>query len=748
MSRRLDVCVENILARMTLEDEQRLAVEVELHGHLDDLINECGRRGLDVNEAEAEAIRHFDDAPLLARLYNLSGGRYWRIVQRSIPMAFISLLLFLGYKDPVVFGIMWLGLTAIRAYPILRVKAGVDHGLILSPLLRPSRRIDWNRITRVRLESGHLFGARRIVIEYDGGKIAMPASAHGMRAAALALRAMRPEIIEPGALEYLLRFHSALVYEPIKRRLLASMGWLWILASYSLVFRVLWDGIGYPNGSIGLLPVLLIVPYQTRRLPDRPRAAVLNLLITILSFATLATLGASVFGNVYFVRQMVIISMMCMALGLMFTWWRAGRIALLITMFLAAGVFLDFRDKAKPEYLENQLTYGVIQLPYSEFTWLDGGESAAYIDARTTPTPENPQHTDYTLVIAKPGIELRRIALPVGNYWFIPPRPGTRLTLLSMPANSHLKESTIRTITADDRIDSMTLPFAVTPLYNSDSPWSPDGKYIYPGSPGGTSFLVDMSAKKFTTLSQRGLGAHIRWLDANRFKTCVFHNSTTATVTSIRIFETDVRTGISKLSREFQLKRGETPDFLDGLHYALVQHTLIDLETGKRIELPLATLLRDRDYKWEPRSERIAYAADEVGEDSKGNTYFGSLVVFDPTKGIVDQLDFDTPEKIRGIRLSPNGNQLLFNHSSCVNSVPSLMSLMHTEVWDLKTGKRHWLFTHNMISAILLEISASDLGIAAAPCWSPDGNEVVYPTIDLLQIARKNMNMSFILARP
>ncbi len=430
-----------------------------------------------------------------------------------------------------------------------------------------------------------------------------------------------------------------------------------------------------------------------------------------------------------------------------FTWWRADRLALTGTLILTAGLLAGFRTQARPDYLANQITFGTIHAPGSTFAWLDGGKSAAWIDAKLPPERGRKDFTDYALVIGQPGVESRRIPLPIGNHRLIPTRPGTRLTLLTLPENMQDQTSTLHIVQNDDRIDSITLPFIVPPIYNDDSPWSPDGKYLYAAPRGASGYLFDATTGQTTMLKQKQPGMYIRWLDANTFKTCSYSNLTTETA-SIKIYETDARSGASHLVRFLPLKKDETPTVLAGLHYALVENELLDMETGRRFVLPMAEPLAAGEFYWQPRTERICYLANAAGQDSYRKPLFEAIVVFHPQQGIVAQLDFKTPQRIRWLRLAPDGQRLLFSHSARVPGVKPFMALTHTELWDMASDRRTRLFTHGMIPAILMDVLLMDQNVAEAPCWSPSGDGVVYPTMETVQFARKKMDVSFILARP
>lgn len=752
MSKRLDLCVEKILARMIIDNDQRGKIEAELRDHLDELVAAARVRGLNEDDAEAEAIRQFGDSSALARAFNLPGGRFW-VYFDSVILAGMLSFIWAMVPDPdhipwsvKLFG-AWLIFALLVLWRKLWAKIELNGGILIRPKFGRAHHIEFSQLTAVHTAKGHLFGTPDVVFEYEGRKVTLPATARGMRAACLAIETLVPGVFESNLMERMRKLRSRLAAETLMFQVAATVFWWVAIGFYLIGVRFLWAGEGLPwPSAIGLAIGFLLGLIQAWRLPNRARAAFLNLTAVALFAALMTTLGATFSGNPILIRQSAVITFMAMGFGLILTWWNGRRVTLLVICLIAACVFLGARGKVGPDYLKNQSIIGSTQTLSYSFTWMDRGQAAAWIDESSTATG--------SLLMVKRGDDYRKFPLEQGVRGFVPPRPGTRMQLLSLSTEEENPWTVMRMLGSNDRIDSVTLPYHILSFLRKDSYWSPDGRYFYFFARGNndktaTSRLLDMNTRKVVDLNHE-LGMHVRWLDANRFRSChIFETSVTnPTTNSILVYETDLTTGTSKRLHDFKLGPGEYPTILEGMHYALIFSELLDLETGQRIALPSTSRLNPNEINWDPIAERICYVADIVGQDSHGRNLGKALIVFHPRQGILARLDFDEPQVFGQIQLSPDGNRVLIRRSSRAGMLGDWNALTQTEIWDLKPARCHRLFTHGVICGILMAISESIEYGLMSPTWSPDGNEVAYSTICFETSITPRVYTTFILARP
>lgn len=750
MSDRLDLCVEKILSRMIIDDDQRRQIEAEIRDHLDELVAEARRRGLNEEDAEAEAVRQFGDSSTLTRAFNLPGSRWWVVFDNLVLAGMIASAFLIFPADPqwfLKFISIWLVYTVLILHQKLWPKVEINGGILIRPHFRRARHIEFSQLKHVRQERGHLFGAPNVIFEYEGGKVKLHATARGMRAAGLAIEALIPGIFEPKLMERLRRLRTRLRTETLTQQIAGTVFWLFAMIAYLLGARLLWAGEGFPWPSVfGMSIAILLGPIQAWHLPNRARAAFLNMTAVILAMALMTTIGATIWGNAPLIRQSVLITSMTMAIGLILTWWRGRRGTLLVVCIAALCIFIAVRGRLGNDFLEGQTAIGSVQLPTYSFTWLDRGQAAAWIDESST-------NSSASLVMVERGAASKKFSFEGVIPHLVPPRPGSRLQVATLSPQRENPSTTMLMWMADDRLDSATLPYRVFPSMRTESAWSPDGRYYYFQCLGKDektvmSRLLDMHTRKVVELN-RAVGQHVQWLDANSFRSChVQEISASSTTSSLTVYETDLLAGASRVLRTFTISAGDNPRILAGMRYALMANELLDLESGKRIALPSAGAIGSGEYDWDPAGERLCYVADQVSYDVHGRSHARAIIVFHPSQGIVSRLNFNDPQMFGPIKLSPDRKRVLIRRSSRAGGLGYFNALTQTEVWDLGPVRCSRLFTHGVIAGILMRAGEPFENGFTLPAWSPDGFEVVYPAVVTNRFAKPSVYMCFMLASP
>jgi hypothetical protein len=81
MSAKLDLYIEKLVEKMNLDEVQRVEVEKEIRGHLDEAISKGIRAGLSEEEAEKEALLAFGEPSFLGRQFGIVSGYGWWVFE-------------------------------------------------------------------------------------------------------------------------------------------------------------------------------------------------------------------------------------------------------------------------------------------------------------------------------------------------------------------------------------------------------------------------------------------------------------------------------------------------------------------------------------------------------------------------------------------------------------------------------------------------------------------------------------------
>ncbi|MBN1901992.1 hypothetical protein JW926_11775 [Candidatus Sumerlaeota bacterium] len=230
MSKKLDLYLEKIIAKMNLDDAQREGVEREFRAHLEEAVREGVEKGLTEDEAETEAMLAFGQPSVIARQFGITHGYGWFVFER-ICFSFVIYLILSLFSKNRIFGII-ISILFLARY--LWNKIEINGTLRIRRIFRKTINIPFERIKRVTFEKGHLWGTRRIMLFYSEKKASLSPRLRNFRCAALALDVLCPDALESGVREFFKRISLRVPRERKWVRHALTVYWLMILILYSI----------------------------------------------------------------------------------------------------------------------------------------------------------------------------------------------------------------------------------------------------------------------------------------------------------------------------------------------------------------------------------------------------------------------------------------------------------------------------------------------------------------------------------
>jgi hypothetical protein len=780
MSKRLDLFTEKILSGMIVDDVQRAEIEREVGSHLREAVEEGRQRGLPEDLAEEEAMLQFGRPSIIAARFKMRSGLGWFLFERLAFVALLTCLCYLfGSLDseapvwaaPLLYGSIF---TVFLIAKPLWDRIEVNGGLFVKRLFRRSVTIPFEDISDVVLGRGHLFGARRLIVRFEGGKTAISSKTRGMRVCALALDALAPEALNENVGAYLRRRFRRLRVEGPWFIRLAGAAWLIILGLFLAGAAPLWHGEGLTwLMAIAWPAALILVFIQGTRHTDRARAG----LCWALTISFLLSLGPVAiglfFGSAFHCRWAATLFALSGGLALSALWWRGRRLTLLAVACLA-GILAVGSMWAIPSELpfETEIVGPVLdgRGPY-QFQWLDGGRGAAMLFLaspdeveydRPSPIPAGDREKSGTFLWVRfPDGETVTRRLGKSMDWeFAPGREKDELMLCRQfdedePLRDKVWRSEMFVVDQGGELRRVeTLPresydFTFRLLCGEDV-WSPDGAYLLTTMPeegddyenGFKAVAVETASGNVTAFTALSTWQAMRWIDDRRFESVYIdwpeEETPSASETgseTIVVYEMDATTGASEVLREFALAPGEHARPLLGGRYAMVSPSgdshetvavsalaLMDLSDGRRIDLPpRGTKKFGWNFNWNPQAQRLVYAAAPApGEDG------ASLVVASPEEGVAGRLRLPGRNDFSLFTLSPDGGQVFYVRRS-LSKAFVVSGLPWCEVWNVDTGEVAKIKPLNPAAAVLSFLMSSGGYVPYdLPSWAPDGRSVVF----------------------
>jgi len=648
-----------------------------------------------------------------------------------------------GDQGQLVGGIFWtlVGWSALLKSAYDRVE--VNGGLLIKRLGRRPVRIEFADIREIGFERLHLWGQRNFVIEHFGGTFHLRADMRGMRAAAVALRALCAGRMDEEVKDYVARLPLRIRSEPRAVKIALTAGWSIVGLAILFDLPAAWQGFAVSWAVLvgGLLPILLY-PLQARFHADRSRVGLCWLAIPLVLMGYSALVAGFIIGSVMFLRAGMVLLLLTAVLGALILWWRGKRISLVVTAFTAAAVVYLFIG-----WLRLGWPKPAVAVPYEplfDFTW---SQDARLIGrARVDNTEE--------LIIIEPTGEHRRHKMEGGDLNTIPVNPTGDIYLVKTydsPRRTMVSELYLFDPESGQLSQIKELPpemnFWVMSLSGSN-PWSPSGdklvglRYSSDKNTKTKTMVYHLKEKKSDILSNEFICVRVLWENEN-------------TLLGIRVdprreetFEKEqgrrkIQVGRIHLDRDsvdllgqYECGDREHVHILDGLAYALIDEprvkegkglfsvewiphsVLLNLMTGEEIPLGVREWVSGGGFSWSAASKRLAY----IQRDEEGRNRKLVMVEADQGKRIFEK-KIKNRENLWAFRFSPPGNTLLYARTRAIGYSGWGLHVGRLEMLDVDTFKVQPLRGLGVITNMIISIAR---GPSDLPHWSPDGEFVAY----------------------
>ena len=341
VSKKLDLYLEKVIAKMNLDEAQRLDVEREFRAHLDEAIREGMNKGLTEDQAETEAILAFGQPSLIARQFGVSHGYGWFVFER-ICFSYVLYVVLKIYSESRLLAI---SISLLFLYRCLWNKIEINGTLHIRRLFRRTINIPFEQIKRVTFEKGHLWGRRRLILAHTQGQIKISSRLRNFRCAALALDTLCPNAMDTKVAEYINRLKIRIKKETKTFKIGTTIYWMVVLALFLIGFFPLWN----MEGISIFLPIslLLLFPglvFQALRHTDRSKVG-LSWILALISFIYVFILSLSVIISFPFYPQHISLGLFfIVSAALILVWWRGKRLYLpiILVSFIILFLLLKF----------------------------------------------------------------------------------------------------------------------------------------------------------------------------------------------------------------------------------------------------------------------------------------------------------------------------------------------------------------------------------------------------------------------
>lgn len=346
MSLKINLFIEKIIARMNLDDVQRIEVEQEIKSHLDEAVEQQLRNGLTPEQAEFEAILAFGQPSVIARQFGILQGTGWMFFEwfaKAIPL-YIFLCFFskpLLAREPVFASfpyastmnyVFMLLLTCIFICRTEWNRVKINGSLQIFRFFQRNISIPFDSIKEIRFteERLHLFGARKITISHVNGNTVIPCKIRNIRCAALALIALVPQTMNPAVRDYFQHFSMNTRKEKPAIKWSLTLLWILVLVFLGRAFPATWTLRGLSPWLLAVIPIASITSLvQSLFHVDRAKKSVSWIILAGMIFSI------SVFGilfanwHTYYARWIILFLFIYSIYALSLLWWTGQRTHLL-----------------------------------------------------------------------------------------------------------------------------------------------------------------------------------------------------------------------------------------------------------------------------------------------------------------------------------------------------------------------------------------------------------------------------------
>lgn len=752
MISRTDLYIEKLIAKMNLDDAQRVEVERELRAHLDEAVQSGAAAGLTEQQAEEEALLRFGQPSVLARQFGAVHGTGWLVFERlaaALLMYWALGRLVLPDSTPLwVKPCLQTVVAVVYFCAVVWNKVEVNGVLRVRRFLRPTVVIPFESIKSVSFPSGHVAGHRLVRIGHASGHTTVSSRLPNFRCAALAIDALAPHALPPGVESLTTKLRLQVRREGLLFRWAFTGLWVTVLACYVAGLPALWNMQGIPLlFALGGVAALAVISAQASQHVDRARRVTSSLLIV----AWFAYVGWFMMSFAFWGepqrRWVVIVFPVMVVLPILQLWWRWRRRDLLLTCVATlAGTYAMHSVIARSWPAAPARVVARTVLMNADVL---SGDSPAYvglgINREKSREGSAISYDLFRASLSGHSATSSLAPLPPGEWAFLGSLTSNTLLLATEhPTGSSTDETVselyVTSATGDvRRLFQLPAQCALGVTTCLGLPFlSPNKSYVLTPVTSATQGLggkpdrhwaigiTDMKSRALRRFDRFRADKAWRWLDDERLlaidtrvESAHLDSGTTRTYEH-EVWVLNARTGEVELQRRFVLGDGtRTFATWNSSRYANADDCIADLETGALTPIPLNASEKSH---WQAATGTLAC----VTRDRDGQR----LLVFDP-RGLKAFSPLPATAKVDLVAVSPDGNRVLVIYQERPDL---LLSSSSVALFDTSTGKLRVVerlpFFPSFLNIVVAGMPKSALQ------WTPDG-EAIYPVFTIIRKGAK-----------
>ena len=489
---RLDAYIQSVMSRMGLEDAQRAEIEQELRAPLDRMVEAVLAKGLTRDQAERHTLLAAKQSAFLFKYFGIAPRNIWSYFEYI--SAFLCAAIALIFAPPFIRGFSEtsgypsayfyvFALLLVLVYGLYNQgyrRVEIRGGLYVHRSGKKHRFIPFDTIKRIRFPRLTLI-ATGIVIETADKPVTLERWFNGFPGAAAALLAFASDKMDKKARQYLTKFKRGIVVPCESRRVqfILKLLWAFIIVSFLIFVRPLWEGFGFGLSlAVVLVAATIIICLQGRIHADTVKRG-LCILLSLILLVAIATFVCVILGATSYARWLSAGLLAMIISAVVVLWWRWSR-AVLVGL-LTLGALLVFSSRFLFPALYVREPTPLVLEANSPFQILGSDGPIVWLGAYEDDTGEE---TFPALRAVYLNGEIRSIKLEKPGHWELMPATPFREPCLLRKIPHHpepIREVHIYDQEISAAIKVVSLPPGNEPswLHFSLFPiWSPDAKYL------------------------------------------------------------------------------------------------------------------------------------------------------------------------------------------------------------------------------------------------------------------------------
>jgi hypothetical protein len=713
--------IVSIMARIEVDDTQRVEIERELRTHLEEAIADGVNKGYTREQAESEAMLAFGDSTHLAKMFGARTGFKWLLFERIIFALLLTMALG-DHNEPLSY-LIWGPIVCYFIFRRVYNRVLVNGGIEVRRLFRRRRKIEFADIESVSLGKFHLFGFRKLVVQYAGKRIKLLAGMRGMRAAAVTLDALVPDNMDSRTRKYIARLPMRIRREkPWVRWTLTA---IWAILFLNLIYDAyVIKHLDSPGKSLAIslvLPIFLWI-IQGFHHTDYCRRGLSWFMALWQTQAIALSVYAIFFYTFRNIYMSIIFLMAAASIGLLLLCWKTSPKRLLIaalSILVIAYATAITTSPSSPEITDacNLSDQRVIV----DAQWHDNN-TFVFLSM----TPYGSQFIEWI------GSDLKQggVSVPQGMVVLLPQRQDSKsyFTKMFLDGDAHVLELYQYDIeqATSSIVEDYPTSFCLDFMRRGGHCWSPDGRllhgYTRTTKEGDSDLLLYDMVKGSTSILAEDcgiIGCH--WDDNHNLRIRKDDLPKDATLRKTWIYGINIDDKKTKL-----LYESNNFGVLPGLHYALQKRenenrVLVDIDTLEEKNLGKYDGYSHEPYPtcWHWQSSTLAYIEENPSDGKQ------SIKVLDIEENRTHELAINPKHFYYNLQLSPDGNHLIFYHAMPVLDFFSEdLAMGFVEVWNIKADTVKKLYEIKPCMHFMHPIFVPMLLNNNYPVWNNDSTRI------------------------